>query len=515
MYYLNTKGPQQLLKMALDSSVYIDKSLLIEKVSRKINTTERFICITKPRRFGKSINANMLAAYYSMEQDNHALFDGLFIAQSDSYAQHLNQHNVIFIDFSRMPDYCPDYTAYISDIQESLREDILEAYPHLSGRRISSLNKLLNATGAQFIFIFDEWDSIFYKDFMTETDKKSYLTFLENLLKGQPYVELAYMTGVLPIAKYSSGSALNMFDEFSFLTDNIYDRFFGFTEEEVKALCKKYTSPSFAEIKHWYDGYYTSDGQPLFNPRSVNNALTRGVCLNYWTETGPMNEIADCIEHNIDEVREDIIKLVAGIPVEVKLSGYSASDLRLNSRDEILSAMVVYGFLSYHDQTLRIPNHELMEKFQTVLARKSMGEVKAIVDRSRDMLEATINSDVETVASILEIIHDQEIPFLQYNDENALSCVITLCYLYARDFYEIERESKSGKGYCDYLFTPKKNNRPAIILELKVDGTCEEAIAQIREKNYVQKVRHCSEILLVGINYNKATKKHQCRIETF
>lgn len=171
MYYLNTKGPQLLLKMALDSSVYVDKSMLIEKISRKINTTERFICITKPRRFGKTINANMLAAYYSREQDSHTLFDRLFIAQTDSYEQHLNRHNVIFIDFSRMPDQCPDYASYISDIQESLREDILEAYPHLAGRRISSLNKLLNATDDRFVFILDEWDSIFYKDFMTDTDK--------------------------------------------------------------------------------------------------------------------------------------------------------------------------------------------------------------------------------------------------------------------------------------------------------------------------------------------------------
>lgn len=238
----------------------------------------------------------------------------------------------------------------------------------------------------------------------------------------------------------------------------------------------------------------------------------RGVCLNYWTETGPMNEIADCIEHNIDEVREDIVKLVAGIPVSVKLKGYSASESQLNSRNEILSAMAVYGFLSYYGGEIRIPNRELMEKYQEVLTRKSMGEVKAVVERSEDMLKATLQCDEEKVASILEEVHDREIPFLEYGDENSLSCVITLCYLYARDEYRIEREAKSGKGYCDYLFYPRRKGKPAIILELKAGGTCEGAIAQIRDRNYLQKVEDCNEILLVGINYDKE-KHHKCRIE--
>ena len=364
-----------------------------------------------------------------------------------------------------------------------------------------------------FIFILDEWDSIFYKKFMTQEDKNVFLQFLKGLLKDQPYVELAYMTGVLPIAKYSSGSELNMFDEFNFMNDNIYDLFFGFHEDEVRKLCQEYSTVSYEDVKKWYDGYYLSDGRSLFNPRSVKNALLRGRCLNYWTETGPMNEIADCIEHNVDAVREDVVKLVAGLSIPVKLEGYSASELQMDTRDEILSAMVVYGFLSYHDGMLRIPNHELMEKFQRVLSRKSMGSVREIVLRSREMLDATREENEEKVAQILEDVHDREIPFLQYNDENALSCVITLCYLAARDDYEVIREARSGKGYCDYLFRPLRPSHPAIILELKVDGSCEQALAQIREKNYMQKVEDCKEILLVGINYDSRSKHHECQIE--
>ena len=513
MNYLNTKSPLILFEEARNTDIYVDKSMLMDKISSHIRTNSKYICITRPRRFGKTINASMLGAYYTKGYDSSDLFNDLNIAQTDSYLSHLNCHNVIYMDLSQMPDECNQYHQYIASIRKKLRKDILENYSELINDDYDSISQLLKETEDSFIFILDEWDSIFYKKFMSQEDKNAYLQFLKGLLKDQPYVELAYMTGVLPISKYSSGSELNMFDEFNFMNDNIYDLFFGFHEDEVRQLCQEYSTVPYEEVKKWYDGYYLSDGRSLFNPRSVKNALLRGRCLNYWTETGPMNEIADCIEHNVDAVREDVVKLVAGLSIPVKLEGYSASELQMDTRDEILSAMVVYGFLSYHDGMLRIPNHELMEKFQRVLSRKSMGCVREIVLRSREMLDATLEENGEKVAQILEDVHDREIPFLQYNDENALSCVITLCYLAARDNYEVIREARSGKGYCDYLFRPLRPSHPAIILELKVDGSCEQALAQIREKNYMQKVEDCKEILLVGINYDSRSKHHECQIE--
>ncbi|MBU3878071.1 AAA family ATPase [Faecalicatena sp. AGMB00832] len=511
MNYLNTPYPMIHFRKVQKQKIYVDKSMLISRLNGLIGTNDCYVCITRPRRFGKTTNANMLGAYYTKEADGHSLFDHLSISDDPTYQEHLNRHNVIYIDFSRMPDTCSSYEDYINYVKDGIREDLEETYG-LSGRPGVSVSDLLRDSGEFFIFILDEWDAVFYEKFMSREDKTHYLKFIKNLLKDQPYVELAYMTGILPIAKYSSGSELNMFREYNFMNDYIYEAYFGMSEEEVRKLCGENQSVSYEELKYWYDGYYMSDGRSLFNPRSVNCALSDGVCLNYWTETGPMNEVADCIEHNVDEVREDIVKMVAGIPVEVELQGYSVSELELNTRDEILSAMVVYGFLSYHDGMLRIPNYELMEKYQKVLARDSMGEVKKIVNGSREMLEATLACDEIRVASMLEEVHDREIPFLEYHDENALSCVITLCYLYARKDYEIEREAKSGKGYCDYLFRPKKAGIPAIILELKVGKSCEDAIAQIKEKNYIQKVKECREILLVGINYDK-NKHHECRIE--
>lgn len=312
-----------------------------------------------------------------------------------------------------------------------------------------------------------------------------------------------------------------MFLELNMLNSIQYTDFFGFTEEETRELSKKYTSISYDELAYWYNGYLAKDGQRIFNPRSVHLALTYGECRSYWTETGPMDEIAYYIENNVDAVKDDIVKMVAGIPVAIELEGYGASNLELKSRDEILSAMVVYGFLSYHDGKLSIPNHELMLKFQSTLKRESMGEVAEIVKKSEEMLEATIRQDAGAVAQYLESVHDREIPFLQYNDENSLSCVITLCYLKARDYYEVTREDKSGtpngaqsEGYVDFLFKPIREGYPAILLELKYNKSAEDAIAQIKNKNYIDRVRKSKEILLVGINYSEANnKKHTCIIE--
>ncbi|MCI9598588.1 MAG: AAA family ATPase [Firmicutes bacterium] len=409
MYYLNTNTPFTLFQRTRNSEIYVDK---------------------------KSIDPGSVQA----DRDEHAVYlhhqaealwqADLKISEIDGFQRHLNQHNVIYIDFSRQPDGCASYGDYITDIQNNIKEDIKVAYLQVGERDYSSVSQMLRATGETFLFILDEWDSIFYKAFMGKQDKTQHLEFLKGLLKDQPYVDLAYMTGVLPVAKYTSGSELNMFREYSFMNDHVYEDYFGFLEEEVRDLCQKGGSLSYEELKFWYDGYCTSGGKSLFNPRSVCFALSEGVCLNFWTETGPM------------------------------------------------------------------------------------GEVKAVVDASKETLEATLAGDDERVAAILEETHDREIPFLDYNDENSLSCVITLCYLAARDRYIVEREAKSGKGYCDYLFLPKKSGSPAIILELKVGGGCEAALAQIKERNYAQKTRShgCDGVLLVGISYDKE-KRHQCRIE--
>lgn len=260
MNYLNTDLAVLRYQKVCRQIPYVDKSGMISLLNEKIGTNDCYVCVTRPRRFGKTVNANMLGAYYTKGYDSENLFHDLQISASPSYPRHLNKHNVIYIDFSRMPDICEDYHTYITSIRKCFIEDLVEAYPTLGGKNYDSISRMLWETKESFIFIMDEWDSIFYKEFMSDRDKAAYLGFLKNLLKDQPYVDLAYMTGVLPIAKYSSGSELNMFDEYNFINDNIFDRYFGFSETEVQALCSQFNTVPFQEIKQWYDGYYLSDG---------------------------------------------------------------------------------------------------------------------------------------------------------------------------------------------------------------------------------------------------------------
>ncbi len=512
MFYLNVNNSQRMLKKYLRNKIYVDKSLLIEEINPYLDTGDNSICITRPRRFGKTYNANMLAAYYTKGLDSKELFDNLKISQCDDYLEHLNQYNVVYIDFSIMSRNCNSYHQYIDLITANIISDMESYYDiHLSPQY--PLSAYFNQSNDSFIFILDEWDSIFYKNFMNDENKINYLEFLKDLVKDQPYVVLTYMTGVLPIAKYSSGSALNNFTEYNFINDRTFTDFFGFTEEEVRCLCDKYPNMTYEELEYWYDGYYDNNDKKLFNPRSVSNAFRNGYYDNYWTETGPMNEIADCIKNNVDAVKKDIIQLVSGIPVKIKLEGYSATDKELKTRNNILSAMVIFGFLTYHNGCLYIPNHELMLKYEQVLAQKNMGGVSDIVERSELILDATLNQDEDMLAQLIEEAHDKEIDLFHYNDENSIACLLTLCYIKARDDYDIKREDKTGKGRCDMIFRPM-NDGPAIIIELKVNDTPESAIQQIIDKNYMQEIENYTDILLVGISYNKKDKIHQSKIKS-
>ena len=348
----------------------------------------------------------------------------------------------------------------------------------------------------------------------SEGERKEFLEFLRDLLKDKPYVELAYMTGVLPIAKYSAGSALNMFKEYNILNDKKYDKYFGFTFDETKALCEKQNIVTFEELTSWYDGYKTCSGLDVFNPRSVVYALSDGVCQSYWTNTGPMDEIIYYINNDIDAVKNDVIQMVSGIPLDIKLKGYGAERKELNTKNQIFSAMAVYGFLSYHDETLEIPNKELRIKFDEALEDKSMGAVSELVLKSNQMLKATLRKDTATMEKLIQEAHDINIPIIKYNDENSLACVITLVYLSARSKYKIVREMATGIGRADFIFYPNDKSKPAFILELKKNATPEEALKQIKEKRYADSLKdYTGQKLAVGISYDSKLKNHKIKIE--
>lgn len=532
--YLNSTTAYTLCKDEVAKPYFVDKTKMLEELFPLISYGSSYVCITRPRRFGKTLMANMIAAFLGKGCDGADIFDALYISGTAEYQQYLNKYNVIHISFNEVPRKCKTYEQYIDRIETKLIKDLIAAYPDAD---IEEKDAVWDALGAvnvmdasiRFVFILDEWDFIFHRDFVTDDDKKSYLDFLNNLLKGKPYVLFAYMTGVLPIAKYSSGSELNMFLEYTMVKEERYNEFFGFTETEVSDLYARYlgkcSKPKVTRegLRIWYDGYHTASGERVYNPRSVVASLMNNNLGNYWTSSGPYDEIFYYIENNIADVRDDLALLVSGVPVSAKIQEYAAVSMNLGTKNEIFSAMVVYGFLSYENGKVSIPNKELMDKFTEMLRKEaSLGYVYRLAKASERMLEATLQGDTNTMLEILEFAHNTEVPLLSYNNETELTAIVNLVYLAARDTYRIEREDKAGKGYVDFIFYPEMDpGADCIILELKVGHTPEEAIRQIREKQYAlrfmpklgEQPKYTGRILAVGISYDKETKKHCCRIE--
>ena len=534
--YLNSITPYTLYKSESLSPYFVDKTLMLRELFPYVSAGNRHICITRPRRFGKTIMANMISSFFQKASDSSEVFDSLTISQVDDYRRYKNQYNVIRIDFSKMPRNCDSYTQYIERIEALLIEDVKEAFPQVKINEADAVGDILESVfvqcGEKFIFVLDEWDFIFHRDFINEIDKEKYVAFLSNLLKDRPYVVLSYMTGILPIAKYSSGSELNMFAEFTMVNSPMFGEYFGFTDDEVDDLYRRYIvecdrqhkekSVTRKGLRDWYNGYYTKSGERVYNPRSVVFALQFNNLANYWTSSGPYDEIYYYIRNNISDVRDDLALMISGESVTAKIQEYAATSMNLSTRDEIYSAMVVYGFLSYLNGKVCIPNRELMEKFDELLVKnESLGYVYRLAKESEKMLKATLAGDTLTMERILEFAHNTEVPLLSYNHETELSAIVNLVYLAARDSYRVEREDKAGTGYVDFIFYPYDTTADCIILELKVDHTPDEAIAQIIDKKYALKFMpklagqkiYTGRILAVGIGYWKQSKKHSCKVE--
>lgn len=534
--YLNSITPYTLYKSESLSPYFVDKTLMLRELFPYVSAGNRHICITRPRRFGKTIMANMISSFFQKASDSSDVFDSLTISQVDDYRRYKNQYNVIRIDFSKMPRNCDSYTQYIERIEALLIEDVKEAFPQVKINEADAVGDILESVfvqcGEKFIFVLDEWDFIFHRDFINEIDKEKYVAFLSNLLKDRPYVVLSYMTGILPIAKYSSGSELNMFAEFTMVNSPMFGEYFGFTDDEVDDLYRRYIvecdrqhkekSVTRKGLRDWYNGYYTKSGERVYNPRSVVFALQFNNLANYWTSSGPYDEIYYYIRNNISDVRDDLALMISGESVTAKIQEYAATSMNLSTRDEIYSAMVVYGFLSYLNGKVCIPNRELMEKFDELLVKnESLGYVYRLAKESEKMLKATLAGDTLTMERILEFAHNTEVPLLSYNHETELSAIVNLVYLAARDSYRVEREDKARTGYVDFIFYPYDTTADCIILELKVDHTPDEAIAQIIDKKYALKFMpklagqkiYTGRILAVGIGYWKESKKHSCKVE--
>ena len=506
------------------SKFYVDKTMLLEYTNQCLFGENKEICISRPRRFGKSITENMLVAYYSKGCNSRELFSKFKIAQMSDFERHLNKYNVIYVDIQKFLKKIKSKYGMLKSLQISIIKELKDLYSFINLVDLYSLdeydlsdvlNDIFIKTQEKFIFIIDEWDCIFRKYEDNKVLQQEYVEFLCDLFKNQPYVALAYMTGILPIKKYGNQSELNMFKEYSMKNQKILAEFTGFTEDEVKNLCLRF-GVSFEKTKQWYDGY-NINGYSIYNPNSVMEAIVNNIFDNYWTKTETYEALRLYLVLNISGLKNIITKLIAGESVIIFEDTFKNDMCTLTTVEDVLMLLVHLGYLTYNFDTkeVRIPNKEISEEFVISIKESGYEPLIKLIEQSNKLLEYTIAKNPNKVAEILDNVHADNTSILQYNDENALSYVLKLAYYSAQTTYIFNRELKGGYGFADIVLIPRVGNiNPAMIIELKWNKDVETALNQIKDKGYIKSLRdYHGKVLLVGINYDKKIKKHECLIE--
>ncbi len=513
-------------QVALNSEIYVDKTGLISYTNSVLDTTNAYICNSRPRRFGKSYAANMLAAYYSKGAVSEKMFAGLEISNNADFEKHLNKYDVIHIDIQWFRSNCKDSDNIVDFVTASVLCELRELYPEALPQEVSSLpdalSRIKEKTGQKFIVIIDEWD-VLIRDAANNKEQDDYITFLRGMFKGtEPtkYIQLAYLTGILPIKKEKTQSALNNFDEFTMLSAGRLAPYIGFTEIEVKNLTEEYNQ-DFNEVKRWYDGYLLKDYQ-VYNPRAVVSLMQRGEFKSYWSETASYDAIASLINMDFDGLKSAIIEMLSGSEVKVNTSTFKNDTASIGSKDDVLTYMIHLGYLGYNEtrRTAFVPNEEIRQELTSAVQDRHWNEMMTFQRESESLLNATLDRDEAAVAARIEKIHSDYISFIQYNNENSLSSVLAIAYLSAMQYYfKPIRELPTGRGFADFVFIPKpeyKNDYPALVVELKWNMNAQTAMMQIKQKKYPSSIlNYTGDILLVAISYNPKSKEHQCLIEKY
>ena len=513
---------------------YVDKTSLIPLINATLNSERRYSCVTRSRRFGKSIAAKMLCAYYDKSCDSRELFVGLKAEKEKSFDTYLNKYYVLYLDvtsFTARPEF---RTNIVRIIQEKMINEIKNVFPDVKYEDQSDLMDVLSAiheaTGEKFLFIIDEWDAICREfpsrqkmkgdpETVTPTIMDEYVMLLRRLFKTQDSDKVfagAYLTGILPIKRYNTESALNNFREYSMINPSRICSSLGFTHDEVASLCQEYDM-DISEMERWYDGYRIGKESHIFNPYSVMRAIDDNRYRSYWTSTGAYDSVITYIQMNYDGLKDDIIRMLAGEHVYVDTTEFLNDMHIIRSKNDVLTVLIHLGYLAYDEdeQECFIPNKEVADELNNAIKATSWEPLIKTIQNSKALLNATISGNEQAVASAIDLAHDENTSILSYNDENSLACVLSVAYIWAKNDYIIHREYATGKGYADLVMIPRRNvSKPALVIELKFNNSADTAIDQIKRKQYPAKIaEYTGDILLVGINYDKETKQHTCKIE--
>lgn len=512
-------------QVALNSKIYIDKTGLIEYTNSVLDTSDAYICNSRPRRFGKSYTANMLAAYYSKGCNSEEMFSGLDISRKSDFKTHLNQYDVIHIDIQWFLANCYNSNKIVSFLSDSVISELRDIYPDiLPLGELSlpdSLSRIKDKTGQKFIIIIDEWDVLIRDEATNYYIQNEYINFLRGMFKGtEPtkYIQLAYLTGILPIKKEKTQSAVNNLEEFTMLHSYELAPYIGFTENEVKMLCQKYDR-DFEKVKKWYDGYLLENYE-IYNPKAVVSVMLRGKFRSYWSETGSYEVIVPLINMNYDGLKNTIIEMLSGQNVKVNTSTFKNDPANIQSKDDVITYLIHLGYLGYNekDETAFIPNEEIRHELINAVKSTNWSDLIHFQYESNHLLDATLSMNTQEVAEQIQKIHSEYASSIQYNDENSLSSVLTIAYLSSMQYYfKPIRELPTGKGFADFIYIPKPEyirDYPALIVELKWNKNAKTAMEQIKNKDYPEAIKqYTGNIILVAINYDKKSKNHECIIE--
>ena len=521
--YLNPGNEN--FRRALAADIYVDKSMMISVTNRFIDKGNNYICVSRPRRFGKTIAGNMISAYYSKGCDSRELFEGLKIYDDPGFEEKLGKYNVIKIDLNSEYQITEDKNNLIGSITGYVKDELREEFPDVRMRDEDSLARCIlnvyHATGQTFIIIIDEYDVLVREQADEELFHK-YLSFLNGLFKSdtlRPAISLAYLTGILPVVRDKVQSKLNNFIEYTILDAAELTEFIGFTDDEVKGLCRQYHM-DYEECKSWYDGY-TQNGYEIYNPESVVMSMLRKKYGSYWGKTSTYEAIAERIRMNFAGTKEAVIRMLSGEEADVMVGRYMNTMTSFRSKNDLFEYLLYLGYLCYNEdeKTCRIPNREVRQEWLFVVETEPEYETtNRIIESSKELLKSTIAGDSDAVAKALDESHIHVTTNRSYNNEDALQSAIYLAYIYALNDYTCVREMTAGKGFSDVTYIPihPDPKRPAMIIELKRNDSPDSALDQIREKRYFDSLEHYrGNLLFIGINYDENEKTHTCRIERF
>ena len=514
------------LKKSLNSEIFVDKSLFIGKISKLLNTEQRFICVSRPRRFGKTMIGNLMKAYFSRGCDSKEIFSNLKIANDPCFGENLNKFNVLSVDLGGLFSSSQDKKDILINLKDWLLKDFRKEFPDIEFSESDPISKMIldayDNTKTQFIIIIDEYD-VLVREQIPEDIFKGYLELLNSLFKNNelsPAIALAYLTGILPIVRDKVQSKLNVFKESTMLSPFGMEEFFGFTKEETEALCNEY-GMDFAECENWYDGYRIGETEKIsiYNPNSVVEAMMRRKFRNYWNSTGSYEVVSDYIKLDYDGVKTAVLDMISGREVPVNAADFENSLGKIKSKDDILTYLIHLGYLNYDDETelCRIPNKEIRQEWEKAIkAADNFSKIAEMIADSDRLLYYTQKCDAEKVAVALDEAHLAISNPKNYNNEASLQAAIRLAYFTASSKYTIIQELTTGYGFADMGFIPLDKKDPAMIIELKYDKDAETAITQIKNKNYPKVFEnYLDNLLLIGVNYDKNTKVHECVIEKY